>query len=416
MSSTSHIAVIGAGIVGLSTALWLQRYGQQVTVIDKGLPGMGASFGNAGVFADYACLPFSRRETLHQLPSMLMDKQGPLTIQGRYLPNLLPYGVEYLKACQSRRYESGCSALSQLLQAAPAADDILLATTGTESLITRAGSLAVFDTPSSFEQAQQGQMQERQRHHVNVQYLSADEIKELEPALAPFYAGGVLYPDTYHTVEPVKLCQQYADTFQKNGGILLQASIEKLTPMNEQTLITLEAQGQSWQFDKVVLATGVHSKNLLKTLGVNVPLVSERGYHLELETEKHELTRPVSWNNKSVFLTPMANRIRVAGVAEFAHENAPENKQKSRNLERFSQQMLGRPIKQIGHWIGCRPSTPDSLPIIGPAPNHPNIMLAFGHGHVGLTLGSITGKLVAEQLTGQLETLDIAPFSLSRFY
>jgi len=411
MSQNSNIAIIGAGIVGLSTALWLQRFGHTVTIIDRGPPGMGTSFGNAGVFADYACLPFSKMQTLYQLPNMLLDKESPLSIQGSYLPKLLPYGIEFAKACRPAQYKKGCQTLSEFLKAAPSADNILFKTTSAEKLIKKKGSLALFDSKNSLEQASHGQLQERINNQVSVEFLSAAEVHELEPNLASFHAGGVLYPNTYHTTNPSKLCQLYAEHFQQSGGTLIRSDVKKIIPGKEIRIITSDT---THTFSNLVLAAGTSSTDLLKALGISIPLVSERGYHLEINNQ-HVLTRPVSWANKSVFLTPMERCIRVAGIAEFAYSNAPQNDKKLNNLLEFAQHMLGHTLETQKTWVGSRPSTPDSLPIIGPLPSHPNITLAFGHGHLGLTLGSLTGKLVAELLSNQPSNLDLTTLSPSRF-
>jgi D-amino-acid dehydrogenase len=411
MLQHSNIAIIGAGIVGLSTALWLQRFGHTVTIIDRGPPGMGTSFGNAGVFADYACLPFSKMQTLYQLPNMLLDKDSPLCIQGSYLPKLFPYSIEFAKACRPKQYLKGCQTLSELLKAAPDADTVLFNATSAEKLINREGSLALFDSKNSLEKASNGQLQERINNKVDVQFLSANEAQELEPNLAPFHIGGVLYPNTYNTTNPSKLCQLYAEHFQKNGGIFIRSDVKKIIPGKEIKITTADT---NHEFSSLVLAAGTASANLLHTLGISIPLVSERGYHLEINN-KSALTRPVSWANKSVFLTPMEQHTRVAGIAEFAHSNAPQNEQKLKNLLGFAERMLGHELEPQTTWVGSRPSTPDSLPLIGPLVTHPNIILAFGHGHLGLTLGSITGKLVAQLLSERPSSLDLTALSPSRF-
>ena len=408
-----HIAIIGAGVVGLSTALSLQQAGYQVTLIDRDEPGMGTSFGNAGLFADYSRLPFTRFDLMLKMPGMLLDSDSPLSLQGSYLPNLMSYGWGFFKSCFKTRYEAGRAALTSLQDCAVQADSELLKLTGADGLVKANGCLALFDSEQSVVDAKVGDMAERLQQGVNLEFLSAGEVAELEPDLAGFHAGGVFYPDTRYTVSPVDISRRYAEHFVTHGGAFVKDEVQEIRPNG--CGVMLQLTDSSREFDHLVLCAGVVSKQLLKPLGCNFPLVSERGYHLSLNTGNKGLSRPVGWLDKAVYLTPMAEGIRLAGTAEFAHADAPLDIKKARVMLKHATVMLGDEPEIKSTWVGSRPSTPDSLPVIGALQAYPQIKVAFGHGHLGLTFGAITGKLITENIKGIKPSVDLTPFAPERF-
>ncbi|MEH6579046.1 MAG: FAD-dependent oxidoreductase [Amphritea sp.] len=408
-----HIAIVGAGVVGLSTALSLQQAGYRVTLIDRDDPGMGTSFGNAGLFADYARLPFTKFALMRKMPGMLLDSTSPLAMQGSYLPNLVPYGWGFFKSCFRSKYEKGRAALTALQQFAPQADRQLLQLTGAEALVKANGCLALFDSEQGVEDARTGDMAERLQQGVNLEFLSAAEVAELEPNLAGFHAGGVFYPDTRFTVSPAALSGQYASHIAANGGVILQDEVQDIIVNGRG--ISLRLSDSTEHFDNLVLCAGIASKGLLKPLGCNFPLVSERGYHLTLNTGDLQLNRPVGWLDKAVFLTPMSDGVRLAGTAEFAYADAPLNPERASVMLEHAKVMLGQEPEIRSTWVGSRPSTPDSLPVIGPLKSHPQICVAFGHGHLGLTFGAVTGQLISESIRGVKTSVDLAPFAPERF-
>jgi len=414
MTLPRNVAVIGAGIVGLSTALWLQKMGVKVTLIDRNEPGLGTSFGNAGLFADYGRLPIASYSQLRKIPGMLLDKRGPLSMQAQYARHLMPYGWHFIKACSPEKYRHGRDALTSLQTTAPAADEALLSATGAARLVRHDGCLALFSTKEGFEAALAGHLRERREQGVKVQVMSAEEVQELEPDLSHFHAGGVLYPETRFTVSPVELSRMYARHFVAEGGKLLLDEVTTVCDVDGKCRVNT-GQG-SHTFDRVVICAGVAGARLAQQLGVRIPLVSERGYHLVLEADKWRLNRPVGWLDYAVFMTPMDDGIRIAGMAEFAAPDAPKGEKQPEIMLDVAARMMGRTPSVKSTWVGSRPSTPDSLPVIGRVLRHPNFMLAFGHGHLGLTLAATTGKLVAESIQGKDLDSMLAPFSPARFH
>ncbi|MCW8884465.1 MAG: FAD-binding oxidoreductase [Motiliproteus sp.] len=411
--NNKNIGIIGAGIVGLATALSLQKAGFKVTLIDKEDPGMGASFGNAGLFADYARLPFAKFAMMCKMPGMLLDKTSPLSMQGRYLPNLMPYGWEFFKACFPTRYAQGKLVMRSLQELAFDTDQDLLSLTNAQDLIKSEGCLGLFATDQGLADARNGDLQERREQGVNLEFVDADQVRQLEPDLAPFYAGGVFYPDTRFTVSPVELSRRYASHFSSMGGDILQEAVEAIQPSEDS--VSLRLSNSTKNFDQVVICTGVASKEMLKQIGVSIPLVSERGYHLSMNTGEKSLTRPVGWLDNSIFLTPMEDGVRLAGTAEFAFEDAPLNHKRAATMLDHAKVMLGETPTINSTWVGSRPSTPDTLPVIGRLESHPRITVGFGHGHLGLTFAAITGRLITETIQQQTTAVDLKPFSAARF-
>lgn len=410
-SRNTQVAVIGAGIVGLSSALWLLRAGYRVTIIDRGEPGEGTSYGNAGVLAGFARLPFTRFSMLCKIPKMLMDPESPLSISGRYIPELVPYGWNYFKSCFN--YKKMRAGLSELQSQAFDADQVLLKQAGAQSLVRRKGSLGLFADESSIAKARKGEMRERQQQGVRLEFYSAAQVRDMEPALAPFYAGGVYYPDTRFTVSPIELSRSYARCLEALGGRIIRDKVNFIDV--DDRGVNIQTSLQRYQFDQLVVAAGASSRPLVAQLGLNIPLVSERGYHLMIDAPGKELGRPVAWLDKAVFVSPMEGGIRMAGTAEFAAENETPQQARIDNMKRHARSMLGEGVGFESTWVGSRPSTPDSLPVIGSLPGQPRVTLAFGHGHLGLTLGAITGKLVAEIIQGIEPSVDLKAFSPVRF-
>lgn len=410
---SENIGVLGAGIVGLSTALYLQKAGYKVTLIDKNSPGMGTSFGPAGLFADYANLPFAKFSMMRNMPKMLLDKTSPLSIQSRYLPSLLPYSYEFFKACFSTKYERGKAALKSLQEHTQLANQELFDLTSTQDLIKSEGCLALFATEEAFVAAQRGDLQERKEQGVNLKFLNADQVRDLEPDLTDFYAGGVFYPDTLFTVSPAELSRRYARYFTNNGGKILLDEVLTVLPNDNEVQVNL-SHG-TVKYDQIVICTGLASKAILMQLGVKIPLVSERGYHLTLDIGAKALSRPVGWMEKAVFLTPMEDGVRLAGTAEFAFADTPSNPQRTKEMLKHGKVMLGNNLSIKSSWVGSRPSTPDSLPVIGALDQYPRVKVGFGHGHLGLTFAAITAKLITESIQETQSTVDLKPFSAARF-
>lgn len=414
MSQTKRVAVIGAGIVGLSVALWLQRAGvRDVILIDKAPPGGGASFGNAGVMADYARVPFANWAQFKQLPRALLDRSSPVAVRRHYLPPMLRYAAGFARACTPSRFHAGCRALVALQRTAVQDTTTLLQHAGATSLVRDSGVLALSSSRAGLQQALAGHVGLRERLGARAAQLSAAEAAALEPAVADFHAGGIYYPGGRYARDPHELCLRYASQFARAGGRFVRMEVESIQAARHGC--TVAGGGRQQACDHVVVCTGAAGARLATTLGLRLPLVSERGYHLMLQADDIALTRPVAWLERSVYLTPMLGGIRVAGVAEFAQPDHPASDELFALLEADAATMLGRRPTVTSRWVGARPSTPDSLPIVGRVPSCKAVSLALGHGHLGLTFAAVTARLVAESVVRGDDTAEMAPFLPARF-
>lgn len=413
MNTPRTVGVLGAGIVGLSTALTLQHAGFNVTIFDKAEPGNGASFGNAGIFADYARLPMSSFSNLIAMPSMLLDSESPLSIKKSYLSRMLPYGYRFAMATLPTHYKKGGDVLTDLSELSLDASEKLWNIADAHDLIGTCGCLALYGSEGGISKGLAKQMAERQSRGVPLAYLNPKEVHDLEPDLLPFYTGGIHYKSTKFAKSPIHLSHRYFGKFLEMGGQFIQTEVSDVKA-DEQHAVVSHAKGTD-RFDAIVLAAGVSSRELAKRLGSNMPLVSERGYHLMVDAGERRINRPVVWLDRSVFLTPMNDGVRVAGTAEFAFPDDTPSATRSDLILRIARTMFGDALQERSEWVGSRPSMPDSLPVIGYSPKSERVIFAFGHGHLGLSLSAATGALVCQMLEGQSPHHALKALSPARF-
>ena len=407
------VLVVGAGIVGVCCASYLQREGFRVTMIDRGAPGEGCSFGNAGGFGTGLVAPIATPGLFLRLPRMLLDPRQPLNIAPANLPRLLPWFLCFVKSARRRRAEAIARARASLASRVFDAYAPLLAAAGAESLVRREGALVVFESRASLAKATYG-LDVARRHGVRVEELSGAEARDREPALGPVVACAVLFPDNGHTVNPLRLVTTLSQRFVADGGSLLRESVTGIAlDGGMPSVVTGVATHRA---DAVVLAAGAWSKPFAAGFGARVLVEAERGYHAMLPDPGVALRAPVTISDRNIVVTPMEHGIRVTGIAEFASIDAPPNYGLADMVARQARDFLpGLGTAGASRWMGPRPSTPDSLPVIGPAPGHPAVHFAFGHGHMGLAWAAITGRLIADMVAGRPPSLDCTPFRADRF-
>ena len=414
MTGMPHsVAVLGAGVVGLSTALTLQHAGFQVALFDKAEPGKGASFGNAGIFADYARLPMASFSNLIAMPGMLLDPESSLSIRRSHVAKMVPWGLHFTKATLPSNYKRAGDALTQLSERAQTADVRLWELAGAQDLIGANGCLALYGGDGGPGKGLAAQLNERQHRGVALEFLDRNAVHDLEPDLLPFYGGGVLYRLTRFAKSPYELCCRLFSKFISSGGQFRHAEVRHIE-VSESHAAVVYGQAKD-TFDAVVLAAGVASRDIAQQLGLDMPVVSERGYHLMVDVSQRQISRPVVWLDKSVFLTPMSQGIRVAGTAEFANPDDSPSATRSALMLRIARTMIGEETHQRSEWVGSRPSTPDSLPVIGFSKGNRRVICAFGHGHLGLSLSAVTGELVCQLLHGAVEDTLLQALSPHRF-
>lgn len=409
-----RVAVIGAGIVGVSAALYLQRDGHEVTILDPQAPGEGCSFGNAGVLSFGRCTPLGMPGLFLQVPRMLLDPLSPLAVRWRYLPRLAPWLWRFVKASTPKRVEEISLAMQGLLRIAPDAFDTLLKHAGAEDLVRRTGLLYVYESERGFA----GDAAERkiwERRGIRVKPLSGAEVREMEPALAPIFRRGVHMPDEGFVLNPLRLTQTFARRFVADGGVILAQEVRRAMRSAE-GIWRLETDQGAIETELVVVCAGAFSGKLAAQLGAPVPLDTERGYHVMLPKPQIDLRIPVLWGERRFVASPMDHGLRFAGTVEFGGLEAPPDYARAEILLSHGRRMLPG-LKEDGatRWMGHRPSMPDSMPAIGRSPRHDSAYFAFGHGHLGLTLGPATGKLIADLIAGRPSEVDLLPFRPHRF-
>jgi D-amino-acid dehydrogenase len=403
--SDQPIVVIGAGVAGLSTALYLQRAGRAVTVIDSLPPASGASFGNAGLISADTAVPIALPGMLRKVPGWLMDRLGPLSVDPRYFPKALPWLLRWIEAGRMPRVLEISDAMRALHSGAFECWKELLGQSRYHDLIRPLGQVHVWET----EQETPGAALERslrERQGIRSERLTADDIRQLFPGIARSIAHGLLIPGNGFTVNPQRLVQTLAELLTEAGGTIASERVMKIIPREGGGYTVMTNTG--WHFSKeVVVAAGAWSCQLLDPLGTRLPLETERGC---------TFTMPISNKSRAFGVTPMEHGLRVAGTVEIAGLSAPPNEGRAKILlEHIKGMFPDVDTREHGLWMGFRPSTPDSLPILGETPGRPGLYLALGHGHFGMTGGPPSGKIVSQLIMGKPLAINISPYALTRF-
>jgi D-amino-acid dehydrogenase len=409
-----RVAVIGAGVVGVSTALYLQRDGRQVTLIDPRGPGEGTSRGNAAVFAVESCVPVATPGIVRRVPGMLLDPLSPLAIRWSYLPKLAPWLWEFVKASSPGRVEEISIALRSVLAGSLEAFMPLLKEAGESEMIRKTGWLGVYETEKKWQGAQ-SDLELQRRRGVPFTVLPAEEIRQFEPALAPIYRHAVHYPENAYAVNNFRLVQVLAESFLRNGGnhVREEAHGFELGPNGPTHVLT---NGGRHGCDAVVITAGAWSKKLCQRLGHNPMLDTERGYHTMLPDPGVAPRLPVYSGEHSFAATPLEHGLRFAGTVELGGLQAPPNYARAEVLLTRGRRMFPG-LREEGktQWMGFRPSMPDSVPVISGSTRHRNAFFGFGHGHIGLTLGAVTGRILADLVAGRDPGIDMHPFRIDRY-
>ena len=408
------VVVIGAGIVGVCTALSLQREGFKVTLIDRADPGEATSFGNSGSFGTASVPPIAMPGILAKAPKMLFDPLHVLALRWSYLPRSWRWFLHFVLASRRPRVEALAEARHRLLAHTYEAFDPLLKESGAEDLIRRVGRLEIYESEASFA-ASHYAFELRRRHGVPMRELTGDEMREMEPDLGPNAVRGMFYAGVSHTVSPLRLTQVLVKHFVGRGGALLRETVTgfDIGPDGPRQVMT-DAGGH--MADLMVLAAGVWSRELARQLGTRVLLESERGYHSVVANSGVNLKLAIVAADRNVAITPMEDGLRVGTMAEFCGVDGRPDYERAERIYRTASGILpGLKIDGGSRWYGPRPSTPDSVPVIGRSPRHPAVLFAFGHGHLGLTMAAFTGNLIADLALERQPAIDLTPYRPDRF-
>jgi D-hydroxyproline dehydrogenase len=412
METKIKIGIIGAGIQGISNALFLQKKGFNVTIFDRDEPGSpAASYGNAGHFSPYASVPLNRPDVLTDVPAMLLSSSGPLALKWNYVPKMIPWFLKFIRNCTNNKMMHTAKNMHQILDLALPAYDELFEEIDINGLVEKKGILYIWNNKSL--KSRNLEIKVRNDLGIEQQLVTPKEIHDLEPNIKRFYCGGVYYRHGRHARNPKKILLKLFELFLKKGGKFLKLDIKDITFNGEKPI--LKSENQSFLFDKIVIACGAFSKKLTDNLDEKIPLDTERGYHVHFKGCDHLLSRPVIFQNRGLGITPMEQGLRVVGTVEFGGLDNSLSKSRIKNLINNAKYMLGDLPEHEDEWLGFRPSIPDFLPVIGPSKNHKNIFYCFGHHHLGWTLGPISGKIISGMIAKENTNLDLKPYSSLRF-
>ncbi len=408
------VIIVGAGIIGICCALELVARGFKIQVIDRDGPAEGASHGNAGVISPWSCVPQSMPGQWKKIPRWILSPEGPVALRWTYAPRMLTWLVRFLASGQIERLDAIANAMLVVNRDCINLYRQLLSGTGHEDLVRDSCYIHVYRDPA-MANPELLQWALRRERGVPMEFITGDELQEIEPALAPDYRAAVIIREQARALNPGKIGLALAEKAQKAGVQFTRAQVHQLQPTATDQWVVRTDNGEL-NSAKVVLAAGAWSARLLKPLGVEIPLEAERGYHVVFEQPGIELNNSVL-NKEGLFATSsMEMGLRCAGIAEFAGLDASPDYRRAKILATQAKRMLPElNTDSISEWMGSRPATPDSLPCIGVVPGHRELFGAFGHGHLGLTGAPMTGLMIASALCGENMGIDLSPYRLDRF-
>lgn len=410
----TDIVVIGAGIIGISAALELQKRGRQVLVLDREGVAAGASKGNAGAFAFTDIVPLATPGIMRKAPKWLLDPLGPLSIPPAYALSIAPWMLRFWRASWRDRYAASLSAQAALMNHSRAALERQIAYVDGEALMQREGQLQLFESEGDF-RASLPTWNLRKAHGIPFDLLdSPDAIAEIQPGLNRRFTHAGFTPTWMNTVDPAHWTDHLAAQFIARGGQVKVAGITALKPTNDGVrLVTVNGDISASQ---VIVAAGAWSHQLAKSLGDNIPLETERGYNTTLPEGAFDLRTHLTFGGHGFVVTRINGGVRIGGAVELGGlKLAPNYRRADTLLAKAGRFMPDLNLEGGSQWMGFRPSLPDSLPVIDRSSRAPQVLYAFGHGHLGLTQSAGTAELVADLVTDAKPMLDMSPFSSTRF-
>jgi len=413
-ASRKTILIVGGGIIGLSSAFYLLKQGWNITVVSSKPVNDTTACGSAGAIATAQILPASEPGLVTQIPRWLFDPLGPLSIRLAHMPKLMRWMVRFLNAGTAAQVEASTRALGSLMASARADHFELLAAIKAQHLLRQNGSLWLYRSEGSRERdAEKWAL--RKQYGIKFSPVSKEQIQEREPALGPRAHCGYFVPDWCHYVDPQELMSTLGDYLRSAGVVFIQDTVTGFEFIDEHPAAALSIRGKKFPFDTCLITAGAHSAKLSERLGNWFPLESERGYNTTLPYANLDIKTFLTFEEHFV-LTPMTRGLRIGGAAEFASLDAPPNYARSKALVTLAKRYLPDLNDQSGwQWMGQRPSTPDSLPVISRSTKFANVFYGFGHGHIGLTLGPTTGRLLSQLISATDPQISLLPFGIDRY-
>lgn len=413
-SEKCDILVVGTGIIGAMSALYLQNAGKTVTFLERGEIARGASAGNAGILAFPEIIPIPAPGIMRKAPKWLIDPLGPLSVPPAYALKIMPWLWRFWQASSPRKFQHGLAVQKNMMRLAASEMQAVASMPELAHHITNTGTLDLYDTKASFEAAQKD-WDEKEQAGINFSRIGRADIDHLQSGLAPQFQYGVFTPAGLQVGDPYEFTRSIVNLVISRGASLRKGEAIRVETMGESTIVTL-SNGEKLAADRVVLASGAWSKPLAASLGNALPLETERGYNTTLPTGSFNLTRQIYFNDHAFVVTPLSSGIRVGGAVELGGLELPANFSRSEAMLKKAGKFLpGLKTEGGKQWMGFRPSMPDCLPVIGTSRASTSVIYAFGHGHLGLTQSAATAKLVTELATGVETSISIDPFRANRF-
>jgi D-amino-acid dehydrogenase len=411
---SADILVVGAGIVGICTAINLAEAGFSVTVIDRTGICEETSSGNAAALAFSDVLPLAHKGMARQVPKWLADPLGPLSIPPAYLPRLLPWLWRFWRAGAAGTYAAGLAAQVAMMRLAEAEWMALFDRSGTRAMLREDGSLELYESEAEFRASLRG-WQARADHGIEFRHVEGAEMAALQPGLSPRFVKGTFVPGWKTVADPKLLGKALWEHAARRGVRFVAGTVTGLRTIASGIVADL-AGGSNLAAAKAVVAAGAWSHRFALTFGDRIPLETERGYNTTLPLTAFDVKRQLIFSAHGFVVTPLSTGLRIGGAVELGGLDRPPNYARSRAmLEKARQFLPGLDPSDGREWMGYRPSLPDSLPVIGRSRTSPDVFYAFGHGHLGLTQAAATGRLVRDLVSGQSPAIDLTPFSPQRF-
>ena len=410
------VAVLGAGMLGVCCALELQRRGALVTLIDRKAPGQETSFGNAGIMPPSSLVPFNNPGLWADLPHLMRNRSAHLRYDPIFLARKLAWVWRFLASTRRAVFEQTVPALHALLSLSLAEHRRLLGEAGAIGRLRETGWLILYRSSQAFE-ASRSLRQTLAHYRIEAPVLGVPELAELEPGLAPIFSHGMWTKGALSVDSPGRVVQAYADLFAARGGRIERREICSLARGDGGAWLLRSSDGAEWSAQSVVVALGPWAPDLLAGIGLHVPMAWERGYHMHYAapTEK-PLQRPIYDTGGAYVLSPMQDGMRLTTGVELAERDAAPNLAQLEMAEKSARQAFAiGPRLDPQAWMGRRPTLPDSRPMIGEAPGHPGLWLAFGHQHIGFTTGPGTAALLGALMCDEAAPIDPKPFAPGRY-
>lgn len=407
--------VVGGGIVGVCCALYLQRDGYEVTLIDPAAPGDSTAKWSCGQMAVSEVIPLSKPGILKKIPGWLLDQKGPLALRPSALPGILPWFLRFLACARHARIVEIAEAMTTLTSHVYEDYAPLLDACEDKSLLGQKPIIEVFDSPAGLAH-ERPHLELRKSLGFRSEELDAAAIGDLEPALAGKFRHGLLFPDWRAVSDTEGFIAALTESFLKQGGTRVLGEVKRLVELSGIASGVVLANGERYPASKVVVAAGTGSRQLFDQLGVDIPLTGIAGYQAVLPNPGVEIRHSVIYADGGFCFAPMTRGLQIGGTIEFAGPNAEPNFKRAEIILEKAKRILPQlRTDNFEYGVGYRPFLPDTKPVIDRSRRLSNVFMAFGHGQLGLTLGATTGRLIADLAAGRPTAQDLSPFSANRF-